>query len=289
MFKIFKKRKQGKAGIKPLSQKGETEMGEFIDKLSADYVLEEIEIEALLARDANIFGLRDVYALIYAYTVDNKLYNENMLLRSCSVTNDEAVEIKNKLCKNTIVKLKIRRAKHKVIREECLLVDVLDTNSQNDQLRTILFDLQKGKTIEDDKLGTLLFNVNTNNYEGKINWCGDNCSLNVAYRDEKFLKTNLETVYYLVENQQKIKEDLNKRIFEFNFVEYIYGKIDKKSLIEDIHVTNIISFKQGEDYYYSLEMEARNILPGLIIQIDGNLEKLYEIEIIDPETGTNFE
>ena len=289
MFKIFKKKKQEKVKIKPLSQKGETEMREFIDKLSANYVLEETEIDALLARDANIYMLRKVYALIHAYTVDNRLYNENMLLRSCSATNDEAVEIKNKLCKNTIVKLKIRRAKHNVIRKECLLVNVLDTNSQNDQLRTILFDLQKGKTIEDDKLGTLLFNTDTNNFEGKINWCGDNCSLNVAYRDEEFLKTNLETVYYLIENQQKIKEDLIKRIYEFNFVEYIYGKIDKKSLIEDIQVTNIISFKQGADYYYNLEMEARNILPGLIIEVDGSLEKLYEIEIIDPETGTNFE
>lgn len=288
MFKIFEKKKQGKASIKPLSQKDETEMREFIDKLSADYVLDETEIYALLARDANISGLRHVYALIYAYVADGRLYNENMLLQSCSVTNDEAVEIKNKLCKNTIVKLKIRRAKNKVIREKCLLVDVLDTNSQNDQLETILFDLQKGKTMEDDKLGTLLFNVDTNNYEGKINWCGDNCSLNVAYRDEEFLKTNLETVYYLVENQKKIKEDLIKKICEFNFVEYIYGKIDKKSLIEDIKVTKISSFKQ-EDYYYDLEMEAGNILPGLIVQIDGSLDKFYEIEIIDPETGTNFE
>ncbi len=288
MFKIFEKKKQGKASIKPLFQKDETEMREFIDKLSADYVLEETEIDALLARDANISGLREVYALIHAYAVDGRLYNENMLLQSCSVTNDEAVEIKNKLCKNTIVKLKIRRAKHKVIREKCLLVDVLDTKSQNDQLETILFDLIKGKTIEDDKLGTLLFNVDTNNYEGKIYWCGDNCSLNVAYRDEEFLITNLETVYYLVENQKKIKEDLIKKIYEFNFVEYIYGKIDKKSLIEDIQVTKISSFKQ-EDYYYDLEMEAENILPGMIIQIDGSLEKFYEIEIIDPETGTNFE
>ena len=79
MFKIFKKKKQGKVKIKPLSQKGETEMREFIDKLSADYVLEETEIDALLARDANIYMLREVYALIHAYTVDNRLYNENML------------------------------------------------------------------------------------------------------------------------------------------------------------------------------------------------------------------
>ena len=65
---------------------------------------------------------------------------------------------------------------------------------------------------------------------------------------------------------------------------------NKKSLIEDMHVTKIISFWQLEDRYcYVLEMESTTVLDGLIIEVDGNPGQLYPIRIIDPDTETNFE
>ena len=295
MLRIFaKKKKTTEWKCSPLYEKNEEKQKELIEKHTAKFDPTEIEIYALTIRDSHVEGgAHQVFSIsnwMYAFTMDNTLYNESLLLTFYSSDREKAEDIKNVLGKNQIVKLRVRIAKDNPVRKSFLLVEILDAHAQNEPLKELLDEIQKGKTLHDDKWGNLLFNPETYQYEGAVDWCGDRCSLFVAYRNEEFLRENIETAHYLIDHQQDIMDALIERIREFPFAEYQLGKLDKHALVEDLHAIKITIFTQLDGLYrYTIDLVSEASLHGLIIEVEGTYDLVHPIRIIDPDTGMDFE
>ena len=157
---------------------------------------------------------------MYVYSIDNQVYNEIFL---CHHSARKKVKEKRSALNFAEIRLQ-NKASWKQRSERRMLVSwyfwywCTEWEAAGDTGRAA-----ERKTFKDTESGNLIYNTDTDFYKGEINWCGEKCPINIAYRDEKFLKTYLKAVYYLAENQQNIKDEIYRQISDINPADYSSG------------------------------------------------------------------
>ena len=159
---------------------------------------------------------------------------------------------------NSVVRLQVRKGGNSV-----MLVKVLETSYQDDELEGILPESLKPVYYHDEVLGQFKLIKSVKIFEKEISWAGEEGRLSFDwYEDNDRMKSALETAYALFEQQdewsQKMKEYAAEELIELandwlqDDEEAEIDEITKKMFMELMKLSTICVYSEGDfEIYYS--------------------------------------
>ncbi|KRU17340.1 DUF2262 domain-containing protein [Bacillus pumilus] len=118
-------------------------------------------------------------------------------IRLCWLTDEEGLrEKQTQLHKNSIVTLQVRKGEG-----EFMLVSLIDTDTQDEELQVILEEAQKPIFYHDDILGTFELVKGLDLFETTIQWSNQECLLYFNLEEDEKVNDSLRTARQLMKEQ----------------------------------------------------------------------------------------
>ncbi|SCA86176.1 hypothetical protein BGLY_2353 [Bacillus glycinifermentans] len=192
---------------------------------------------------------------------------------------DEWKKTKDILEANAVVKLYVRMGD-----QAMMLVKVLDSAYQDDELQSILKESLKPVYYEDEKLGTFELFKPVNVFEKDITWAGQNGKLSFDWdEDDRQMKASLETAHILFQDQghwnAKIRAYAAEELVELanewlqDNDEAEFEEITKKMFMELMELSSISVYPDGD---FEVFFDDGDMFWGHSIIVSGNRNGTFE-------------
>ena len=180
-------------------------------------------------------------------------------------------EMRNKIKKNSVVKLVVRRNENSF-----MLCHPLEYDKKDDELEEILAEELKPVVYIDDTFGKFNLDKSIDIFEKEINWCGENIRISFDNDEENEIESVLKTGHVLYKYQEKWME----RICEFAAEELLELKNDcwleddeeevtKEKFIEALELCDIVFESEGEFTFWFCDGD---LFWGHSIIVEGNID-----------------
>lgn len=259
-----------------------------MDKLNAskeiiefEKLYDEKEMEILAVTDASGLGggkspkenfwTASIGILAWRENKEGSYINREKTFLRFKADDEFLDEMRNKIKKNSVVKLAVRRNE-----SSFMLCHPLEYDKKDDELEEILAEELKPVIYIDDIFGQFNLDKSIDIFEKEINWCGENIRISFDNDEENEVESILKTGHVLYKDQEKWME----RICEFAAEELLELKNDcwleddeeevtKEKFIEALELCDIVFELEGE---FTFWFSDGDLFWGHSIIVEGNVD-----------------
>ncbi|MGE6630755.1 DUF2262 domain-containing protein [Bacillus sp. NPDC077027] len=201
-------------------------------------------------------------------------------IRLCWLTDDYGLREKQaQLHQESIVKLLVRKGEH-----EMILMSIIDNDTQDDELQTLLEEAQKPIYYHDDKLGAFKLVKGIDLFETNVKWGNQESLLYFNLGEDEEINDCLQTARQLVQDQDKwdatmksfAAKDLLAQANEWN--EHNDTELNDEDITYDLFMSRITL--ESLQTYPNGEFEALyhdgDLFWGHIIIVRGHINGSFE-------------
>lgn len=193
------------------------------------------------------------------------------------ITDDEGLKQWQKLInQSSIVKLKVRKGE-----KSFMLVELIDGEYKDDELKIILIEELKAVFYEDEVLGKFKLDKGIKTFETNITWAGEEGQLYFDLDEEEEMEASLKTAHELFKNQRewsdKIKAYAASQLLELANdwldEEWDIEEVTKELFIKLLELDTISVYPDGnfEIFFFDGDLFA-----GHCIIVSGNINGSFE-------------
>lgn len=255
-----------------------------IKEYEKEFQNEEIELLVLIQKDIGAASVHDDYLLPSANILasidleSGNLSNDPGLLewmiKKDSKRSNWGFDLKGMTIYRVRVRRRIDRADRKnwfpKMSNRYLLLEILESDVQNDRLDEIRKEYQKPVTIGDDRIGYFTLNRDYEWFEGEINWLGKNCDVRLEL-DENATDTadnSLNVLRKLIDDLEELSIKYSRFAAEklVDLANEWQDEYDEED--DDENAENTVSITK-EDFVKRIEISE------ISIEANGDLEITY--------------
>lgn len=193
------------------------------------------------------------------------------------LTDDEGLkEWQKAINESSIVKLKVRKGE-----KSFMLLELIDPEYKDDELKSILIEELKAVFYEDEVLGRFKLDKGIKTFEADITWAGEEGQLYFDLDEEEAMEDSLKTAHELFKNEkewsEKIRAYATSELLELAN-EWIdeYGDIDEVTeeiFLEAIKLESIGVHPEGDFEVFFFDGD---LFAGHCIIVSGNIDGSFQ-------------
>ncbi|MGE1195877.1 DUF2262 domain-containing protein [Priestia megaterium] len=207
---------------------------------------------------------------------ENKAVKKEEVPLRWLVNEEEVEKAMDLLQSNTVIKLQVRRGT-----DSMMLVNILETEYEDEELETIVKESVKPIYYHDEKLGKFTLEKGIKVFERNLSWANEQCELYFDWHeDESMMKSALKTAHTLFEEQDKWSQKIrmyaaaeltdlaNDWLQEEDEIE----EITKDMFMDFMSLDTISVYSEGDfDFYFS----DGDMFAGHSIIVEGNINGTF--------------